>query len=305
MVEPPIVFKTIGRAGFTLIELSIVMVIIGLIIGGIVVGRDLINVAAIRSQISQIEKYQTAMNTFRGKYGYLPGDIPTDVASQYGFAIQSAGLPAMNGTIGQGDGNGIVEGIWYGISENGGETIMFWTHLSQAGLIEGGFTTVGTPANGAVALSALPQYFPLAKIGQGNFVYVYATGRWNGAYWDTTTPGVYDSSSVNWFGISAITTVNTGGWPASSPAMSVQQAYSIDTKIDDGNPFTGRVKARYLGAAAIRWMDGTGWNNADTGATVGSSTTCYDNNGIVGIPSYSMEQNGGAGLNCSLAIRFQ
>ena len=51
------------KSGFTLIELSIVLVIIGLIIGGILVGRDLINASAIRAQISQIDKYQQAANT--------------------------------------------------------------------------------------------------------------------------------------------------------------------------------------------------------------------------------------------------
>ena len=48
------------KRGFTLIELSIVLVIIGLIVGGILVGQDLINAAAIRAQIAQVEKYQTA-----------------------------------------------------------------------------------------------------------------------------------------------------------------------------------------------------------------------------------------------------
>jgi prepilin-type N-terminal cleavage/methylation domain-containing protein len=56
------------RAGFTLIELAIVLVIIGLIVGGILVGQDLINAAAVRAQVSQIEKYQTAVHTFQTKY---------------------------------------------------------------------------------------------------------------------------------------------------------------------------------------------------------------------------------------------
>ena len=76
------------KVGFTLIELSIVLVIIGLIIGGVLVGRDLISAAGVRAQISQIEKYQSAVNTFRGKYGYLPGDISDPTAQQYGFAAR-------------------------------------------------------------------------------------------------------------------------------------------------------------------------------------------------------------------------
>ena len=51
--------------------MSIVLVIIGLIVGGILVGQSLIAAAAVRAQISQIEKYNTAVNTFRDKYGGL------------------------------------------------------------------------------------------------------------------------------------------------------------------------------------------------------------------------------------------
>ncbi len=91
-------------AGFTLIELSIVLVIIGLLIGGVLVGRDLVNSAALRAQISQIEKYNTAVNTFRVKYGYLPGDIPSPAASGFGFGARGQ-------YAGEGDGNGILQGV--------------------------------------------------------------------------------------------------------------------------------------------------------------------------------------------------
>lgn len=57
------------ETGFTLVELSIVLVIIGLIIGGVMVGRDLIKTSEVRSQISQIEEFKTAVNTFKVKYG--------------------------------------------------------------------------------------------------------------------------------------------------------------------------------------------------------------------------------------------
>jgi prepilin-type N-terminal cleavage/methylation domain-containing protein len=94
-------------AGFTLIELSIVLVIIGLIVGGVLVGQDLIRAAAVRAQITQIEKYNTAANTFYGKYGYLPGDINGTAATQFGFVARGA-------YGGQGDGNGLVEGTLSG-----------------------------------------------------------------------------------------------------------------------------------------------------------------------------------------------
>jgi len=64
--------KYCEHSGFTLIELSIVLVIIGLIVGGVLVGRDLISAASVRAQITQIEKYQQAVNAFRDKYGGVP-----------------------------------------------------------------------------------------------------------------------------------------------------------------------------------------------------------------------------------------
>ena len=54
--------------GFTLIELSIVLVIIGLIVGGVLVGQDLIYAAKVRAQATQFERLKTAVYTFQGKY---------------------------------------------------------------------------------------------------------------------------------------------------------------------------------------------------------------------------------------------
>lgn len=63
-----------SRNGFTLVELSIVLVIIGLVIGGVLVGKELIRAADIRANIADIEKLKTTINTFRLKYNCLPGD---------------------------------------------------------------------------------------------------------------------------------------------------------------------------------------------------------------------------------------
>ena len=74
-----------SQQGFTLIELSIVLVIIGLIVGGVLVGRDMIQAATIRAQVAQIEKYNAAVNTFRLKYNGLPGDMLPAVAATFGM----------------------------------------------------------------------------------------------------------------------------------------------------------------------------------------------------------------------------
>ena len=138
-----------GNAGFTLIELSIVLVIIGLIVGGVLVGQDLIKAAAIRATVSQIEKYNTAINTFKNKYGGLPGDLIPQTAASFGlFALSNP-----NGTEGLGDNNGLIEdghacpALSGGYNNNSfcGEIGVFWRHLTEASLMDGSFGIIDPP----------------------------------------------------------------------------------------------------------------------------------------------------------------
>src|SRR5579872_6907625 len=77
------------ESGFTLVELSIVLVIIGLIISSVLVGQDLIRSAELRATVTQLEGYNAAVGTFRGKYNGLPGDVAGAV--NYGFASNGNG----------------------------------------------------------------------------------------------------------------------------------------------------------------------------------------------------------------------
>lgn len=83
--------------------MSITLVIIYVIVSGVLMGQELIRAAQVRATVSQIEKYNTAVRTFQGKYGSLPGDIKDPDASSFGF--QARGKYA-----GEGDGNDIIEG---------------------------------------------------------------------------------------------------------------------------------------------------------------------------------------------------
>jgi prepilin-type N-terminal cleavage/methylation domain-containing protein len=288
-----------ANRGFTLVELSIVLVIIGLIVGGILTGQSLIAAAGVRAQITQIERYNTAANTFFGKYGYLPGDIPAAPAAQFGFA--SRGQYA-----GEGDGNGVIEGITAnaansnsGTVANGGETAMFWVDLSAAHLIDGGFSTASSTAYQTAALTGNPSiasFLPVAKIGNGNYV-----GVWSG--------GILGNDDTNYFSVSAVTSITCCGSTAllANPAITVAQAYAIDKKTDDGLPQTGNVTAMYVNA-------GSAWSNMLWGYEYGSyylpepagPTTCYDNNNVTGQGrTYSLSQNNGAGANCGLSFKLQ
>src|ERR1035441_2116364 len=132
------------RRGFTLLELSIVLVIIGFLVGGVVAGVELIQAARLNKVMTDMRKVLTAGNTVQNKYDGLPGDISN--ATYYWGA---AGTPTNTwggcySIVGTGtqtcDGNGDGQ-IWYG----GGpyaEPYRFWQHLSLAGLIEGSYNGV-------------------------------------------------------------------------------------------------------------------------------------------------------------------
>ena len=111
--------------GFTLLELSIVMVIIGLIIGGITVGQDMIRSAELNSVVSNFQKYQTAVNAFKLKYSALPGDM--DNASSY--------WPTCDATPANcdGDNDGLIQ------SE------LAWLHLSLSEIIPGSYPVAALP----------------------------------------------------------------------------------------------------------------------------------------------------------------
>ena len=291
--------------------------IIGLIIGAVLVGQDLIRAAYIRAQISQIEKFNTAVNTFYGKYQALPGDMSNGVANTYGFsaAVHNAPNPA---GAGFGDGNGIIDGG--GAGEPGipvggfpgqfstysaafGETAVFWGDLSSAtagNLIEGGFNLAAETTTVYPSGTQISQYLPVAKLGSGNYVYVT------------------EINGINYFGIENVTGFFNSFGIEGVAGMTVAQAYNIDKKVDDGLPTTGRVAAMVSYVIPPSWVLGGPAASFDTyvpsgslfSGTVGTagnasgSTTCFD--AATGTePTYSMEQNNGAGLNCALIMRMQ
>lgn len=301
--------------GFTLVELSIVLVIIGLIIGGVLVGRDLISAATIRAQISQIEKYQTAVNTFRGKYGYLPGDMPDPYATNYGFAQRGS-------NSGQGDGNGLLEaGGPYATSspceagggqcewhQCSGETGLFWMDLSAANLISQAFssasaTTHCQPYN-MTDQSLISLYMPHAKLGANSYVILWSGGV-DFTTWSTASDG------HNYFGIFTINAINSPFWEgiSAAPQLTVAEAYAMDSKTDDGLPLLGRVQAIFVDAYRVHGIGGIPpyYQGVNPGqAAAASSTTCYDNgNNASSQMQYSMNQSNGTNINCALSFQFQ
>lgn len=212
--------------GFTLVEMAIVLVIVGLVVGGVLVGRDLIELAEVRAQAGHIGRLNTAVHAFRLKYLCLPGDCRDAVAF---------GLGVSGGSGDDGDENGII-GITALPDLRGTELQGFWRHLANAGLAETPPTDGWTPG-----VNSPPLRLGGMGLGAGN----PAGGVWLGPF-GTTFPGP---------------PVEVSAWVLSATSAGSQvsgiylpaRAHALDTKIDEGYPLTGimRVAGDLLGIVCL------------------------------------------------------
>lgn len=131
-------FKNMKQQGFTLIEIAIVLVIIGLLVGGVLQGQQLIENSRIKQAVKDINGTTVAMLAYQDRYGALPGD---DAA-----ATNARGSAWATG-ITAGNGNGALAAsrgeIFRGRANEG---TYFWQHLKAAGFISGDPSDTGIAA---------------------------------------------------------------------------------------------------------------------------------------------------------------
>jgi prepilin-type N-terminal cleavage/methylation domain-containing protein len=113
-----------AQKGFTLVEIAIVLVIIGLLLGGILKGQEMITQAKIKNLIADMSGVSAAMYGYQDRYRALPGDDKNAVARW------TTGV-----TVGTDIGDGVISGAYLDASP--AETAEFWRHLRLAGFVAG------------------------------------------------------------------------------------------------------------------------------------------------------------------------
>jgi prepilin-type N-terminal cleavage/methylation domain-containing protein len=222
--------------GYSLVELSIVLAILGLIIGGIVAGQALLRAAELRAVSTEYTRYRTALQAFGDKYNAAPGDM-ANATNYWGIATACGGTSATGTCNGNGDGflNAAAS------ASTTGEEFQFWRQLALSGFIGGNYTGVSGPAGAGDAV--LSTNVPVSRL--------------TNAGWDAHYIGVYAGDTAAFAGdygnVFVLGGQSTGNWPM-NPVLKPEEAWNIDTKLDDGMPATGRI---------VSWQ----WQSCSTAAS--------------------------------------
>lgn len=239
------------KQGFTLVEIAVVLVVIGLLAGGVLGGRSLIRASELRSVTTQVDLYKNAVLSFKNMYRALPGDMPnatkffgdraTGTESCADGAISDGNPGTCNGDGDQQIGNtsGTNAVLW--------EYVWVWQHLGLAGMIDGQYTGISFNLNRGVNV-------PPARVGQGVF--------WM----------VYYQTYQRYANLIYLGSVTGQAW---GPVMKANEAYNIDAKIDDGDPFRGDVRTwnGYIGGFPTTGCVSTGSISSATAVTYDFTST--------------------------------
>ncbi len=277
--------------GFTLVELAVSLVIIGLIITGILKGKKMLINSKVTATVAQIKDLEAAVTNFKDLYSYLPGDLPTTATAIKGCG----GVASLNKycTVANGDGS-IGESDWDMTSYQplasdavatcnqniaatsnecvqGNETLLFWFSLQQSGLISGVTTEISGDTTPATVEHAFGKTLPVARTSGGFWV----GNSQNGSAGRDPRVGSYTLFgpilTMVKFPTSSINFSDKGG--VVTPGV----AAIMDRKIDDGLPASGTVQAY--------------------GYDVASNTSCY------GTDDHYVESS--MDIDCGIHVRIQ
>ena len=207
------------EGGFTLVELAIVMIIIGLLIGGILKGQELIANSQTTATIAQIKGIDAAVSTFRDKYAALPGDMTNG-----GTRLQNCDAAPCNA---DGDQNGVIDATGNpgsAVFAGNTEAVRAFSHLAASDLLSGIDANYGS-GNPSIGIGV-----PEAKVGGGFIGIDYSAAG-----------GLQDATGAR-VGHYLVLNGQVAAVSDASASLAPSRAGQIDRKLDDGNADTGSVR---------------------------------------------------------------
>jgi prepilin-type N-terminal cleavage/methylation domain-containing protein len=218
--------------GFTLVELSIVMIIIGLLIGGVFGGMRLVENAQVSKTIQDIKSIESATLTFRDTYGRLPGDLRNPSTRLPNCTT----VPCATG----GNGNRRIENTSGGSSDWSEpitatmEKFTFWHHLQASNLLHLDYSNTTS-----------------LEFGEGQPIGPFSGYRifeYTGDSWGCVNNRVNAT-------ILSFTNIASGDMQIQSLTPICREISSMDRKIDDGRPLNGKVIASICGVCDATQYD--------------------------------------------------
>jgi prepilin-type N-terminal cleavage/methylation domain-containing protein len=230
------------QQGFTLIEIAIVLVIIGLLLGGVLKGQELITSARVRNLISQQDGVKAAFFGFQDRFRALPGD----------YATASTNLKCGSGNCLNGNGNGQIQANATPVSGSEvHEEILAWSHLTAANFLNGSYNMTAGDTSQTDANSPKNPYSIYMQL-------------------------VYDANYADSTAATNKHNLKTGS------QVPVEILAEVDRKIDDGNPLQGGFRfspfvpngGTALPAPAATYSAGVCASTAGTWFSTNSETNC-------------------------------
>ena len=241
------------RSGVSVLELAIVVVISGLLIGTIVSARGMLHASECQAVIGEHTRYAAAITTFSDKYFALPGDMP----EAYRFWGPSCGTNTTDASTGcNGDGDNFIE------PDQHGEQVKVWEHLARGGIIDGKYDGQGTIDPTGQQVTPSPTNSPASKL--------------RGGYWefsDYFRAASFPEGQAQGLYLSLGALGTRANVDYALPTLSRQDAQHIDAKTDDGKADSGSLRGN---SAAGGCFDASGHGAYGADASLGGDPDAKD-----------------------------